>query len=339
MKKLYSIIALFLSVLMLSAATAPAAPKAKAKAKAKRRKVSRSIKYLCSYDKSMQPALLMVAKTTDKPRPLFVVLHTWSGGCGQGEDYAKRLQKHDVHMISPHFRGPNTVGNKLAMGSEAAVTDVIDALKYMLKNYKIDQSRIYLIGGSGGGYMSLLVSSRHREPWAGVSAWCPISDLAAWQSQKIKGYYGHLMRTLGDTQKDPAAKAEALRRSPVSYLAGVTFPLDITHGIFDKVVPVSHALNAFNLVAAPADRFSAEEVAYINKNKRVPKGFPAVSGTVGKHKIYVRRISGNVRCTLFHSGHSINREAGILWLLKQQKGKPADFSAVDSNTESSRLAR
>ena len=86
MKKLYSIIALFLSVLMLSAATAPAAPKAKAKAKAKRRKVSRSIKYLCSYDKSMQPALLMVAKTTDKPRPLFVVLHTWSGGCGQGED-------------------------------------------------------------------------------------------------------------------------------------------------------------------------------------------------------------------------------------------------------------
>ena len=118
----------------------------------------------------------------------------------------------------------------------------------------------------------------------------------------------------------------------MNHLEGVSYPLDISHGLFDRIVPVEHAINAFNKVAAPKDRFSEAEVKDI-KARKFSK-FPVVNEKLGKSKIYVRRVSGNVRLTIFHAGHSIMPGVGIQWLLKQQKGKPADFSAIKSNEAS-----
>ena len=42
---------------------------------------------------------------------------------------------------------------------------------------------IYIIGGSGGGHAALLLAARYPELWTAVSAWCPISDIAAWHKQ------------------------------------------------------------------------------------------------------------------------------------------------------------
>ncbi len=53
----------------------------------------------------------------------------------------------------------------------------------MRKTLAIDPQRIYLVGVSGGGHMALLMAGRAPEVWAGVSAWCGISDLAAWHRQ------------------------------------------------------------------------------------------------------------------------------------------------------------
>ena len=312
--------------------------------KAKKAKLpAKEITYLCSYDNSQQPALILVAKSKE-PRPLFVTLHTWSSNYKQCNGaYAKRLVAHDVHMIAPDFRGKNTVGNPLSMGNDAAISDIIDAVKYMQKNYNVDNNRIYLVGGSGGGYMSLLTSSRNRDIWAAVSSWCPISDLVVWHAyydkkpDAKKSYGIHIEKNIGNPIKDEKAKAEAIKRSPVTYLEGVTYPLDISHGVFDPVVPVEHAIRAFNKVAAPKDRFSEEDIKNI-KARKFGK-FPAVKETLGKSRIYVRRTSGNVRLTIFHAGHSIMPGVGIQWLLKQQKGKPADFSNIKSNESSAALGR
>ena len=59
----------------------------------------------------------------------------------------------------------------------------------------------------------------------------------------------------------------------------------------------------------------------------------------GRYKIYVRRVSGNARINIFHAGHSILGATGIKWLLKQKKGKPADFSEIKSNEKSAALGR
>ena len=303
----------------------------------------KEITYLCSYDNSQQPALILVAKSKES-RPLFVTLHTWSSNYKQCRgSYSTRLAAHDVYMIAPNFRGQNTVGNPLSMGSDAAISDILDAVKYMQKNYNIDNDRIYLIGGSGGGFMSLLTSSRNRDIWAAVSSWCPISDLVLWHDyydkkpDAKKSYGTHIEKNIGNPKTDEKAKAEAAKRSPVNYLEGVTYPLDISHGIFDRVVPVEHAIWAFNKVAAPKDRFSEAEIQDIKARKFAK--FPVVKEKLGKSKIYVRRVSGNARLTIFHASHSIMPGVGIQWLLKQQKGKPADFGTIKSNESSAALGR
>ena len=340
MKKLMFFVLAFAAIF-----TASAAGKA-VKAKKTEAVPVKEITYLCSFDNTQQPALVLEAKSKE-PRPLFVTLHTWSSVYKQcRSSYAGRLVKFDVYMIAPDFRGKNTVGNKLSMGSDAAISDILDAVKYMQKNYNIDNSRIYLIGGSGGGFMSLLTSSRSRDIWAAVSSWCPISDIVKWHEYyspkpgKAKGYGIHIEKNIGNPQTDENAKAEAIHRSPVTYLEGVSYPLDISHGIFDKTVSVEHAIWAFNKVAAPKDRFTEAEIAAIKnitETQKTPDGFPEVAEKFGKCKIYVRRVSGNVRINIFHGGHSIMGGIGCQWLLKQQKGKTADFSDIRSNEKGAAL--
>ena len=50
----------------------------------------------------------------------------------------------------------------------------------------VDESRVYLIGVSGGGHMAMLMAGRHPELWAGVSAWCGIADIAQWYGDHTK---------------------------------------------------------------------------------------------------------------------------------------------------------
>ena len=325
---------------------------AKKAKKAKKRQAvnvpTKEITYLCSFDNTQQPALILEAKSKDA-RPLFVTLHTWSSNYKQCRgSYAGHIVKHDAYMIAPNFRGQNTVGNKLSMGSDAAISDILDAVKYMQKNYNIDNNRIYLIGGSGGGFMSLLTSSRSRDIWAGVSSWCPISDIVKWHEYyspkpgTARGYGIHIEKNIGSPQTDEKAKAEAIHRSPVTHLEGVSYPLDISHGIFDKVVPVEHAIWAFNKVAAPKDRFTDAEIEAIKNianTKKTPEGFPEVTEKYGRYKIYVRRVSGNVRINIFHAGHAILGGTGVQWLLKQEKGKAADFTNINSNVKSAALGK
>lgn len=44
--------------------------------------------------------------------------------------------------------------------------------------------QIFLLGGSGGGHMALLLAAKAPVRWKGGSAWAPITDLAAWHHDK-----------------------------------------------------------------------------------------------------------------------------------------------------------
>ena len=47
-------------------------------------------------------------------------------------------------------------------------------------------------------------------------------------------------------------------------------------------------------------------------------------------RIHVRRTSANVRFTLMEGGHAGNYPAGLDFLARQAKGRPADFSLPES---------
>lgn len=305
-----------------------------------------------TYDGTLQPCYFYAPeKAKTEPVPLVVGLHTWSGDWRFADHYLISYwyaKKHGWAMVGPNFRGPNKTPS--ACGGEAAVQDIVDAVDYAKAQVKIDPKRVYIIGGSGGGHMTLLMAGRHPEIWAGCAAFCPITDVARWHADSLlkhpgRGpYYATMLE--GACGGTPAEKPdEYSRRSPLTWLANAkvaNVPVYIVTGIHDGwtgSVPIGHALRAFNALAVNEnDRVSESDIAFIEENQRIPDGLVGESKEDPfygeKIRIHFRRTSGNVRMTLFEGGHAGNFEAGLDFLSRQVKGQPADFALPATATGS-----
>jgi len=289
----------------------------------------REVKIKSSIDGSDQPAYFFSPIDTEKAVPLLVALHTWSGNYKQ--KYHKPIEEHCIRKkwayMHPDFRGPNR--NPQATGSELAVQDVLDAVTYAKEHAEIDEKQVFLVGTSGGGYMSLLMAGRAPRVWAGISAWVPISDLTAWHAEnKASGrkYARDIELSCGGPPgKSGEVDARYRRRSPLTHLpkAKGIVPLDINAGIFDGhkgSVPISHSLLAFNAVAEKPDLLSKSLIDEFVGTAKVPKELiqSIKDASYGKKKILFRRISGNVRVTIFDGGHEMIPGALIAWLQEKE---------------------
>ena len=288
------------------------------------------IKYPRKADNSEQPALYYKPPDSASMRPLLVGLHTWSGDYKQGSSavYANWCIEKKWNFIHPNFRGPNR--RPEATGSELVVADILSAVEYAKKTGDVDARRIYLVGASGGGYASLLMAGRAPEIWAGVSAWVPISDLAKWHeettSRKLR-YALEIEKSIGGKPTPGSeAEAEAKKRSAITYLARANgVKLDINAGITDGhngSVPISHSLEAFNVLAEPKDVLGAELIAEFVKTAKVPEALDGQAPKdvlYGKKAVLFRRQSGSARVTIFQGGHEIVAQAALQWLAKQKR--------------------
>ena len=230
-------------------------------------KAVQTVTYLSAADNTRQPMMFYKPKV-DAPRPLLVAFHSWSNNYRQKESviYAEWCIANDWIFIHPNFRGSNN--KPQATGSELVIGDVLSAIDYAKANARVDESRIYAVGWSGGGYLGLLLAGRAPQIWAGVSAWVPISDLNAWYEQSGRlgtKYVREIAASCGGNPVAPGAAADECRkRSPLTYVDGAHgIAIDINHGIRDghsagDPVPVSQSLIAFNLLATPQDRFTEE---------------------------------------------------------------------------------
>ena len=277
-------------------------------------------------------------------RPLLVGLHTWSStfdSAGGDAVYAEWCIKQGWVFIHPDFRGPNRTPE--ALGSDRAVRDVVESVSWAQSKASIDETRIYLVGVSGGGHMAMQMAGRHPEIWAGVSAWCGISDVALWYEQHCKAgepdrYAKDIIGALGHapTRGDP----EAWKRSPLSSLSKAALvPLDIAHGIHDGrkgSVPFTHSLVAFNAVVGKKAALEEDAVQSYYDTQQLPSGWAAAKQdpVFGTRIPLFQKTHGNTRVTIFEGGHEIVHQAALNWLAKQQKGRPpvweiTDFVSVD----------
>lgn len=270
-------------------------------------------------------------KLHEQPVPLVVALHSWSSGFGHSywKKYMRECAKFGFAMIHPDFRGPNT--RPQACASDLAVQDVLNAVEYAKNNARIDPTRVYLVGCSGGGHMALVMAHRAPHVWAAVSAWVPPTDLAAWYRQcenTVVRYADDLKAVCGGPPGTPAADRQYRKRSPLFHLAAAKgLPIDINAGIHDShtkgSTPISHSLRAFNVLAQANGhgdkRLTKEQVEYLVKRKKVP---PSLTDTWEpdirrRTKILFRRAAGPVRLTLFDGGHEIDFYAAVRWLAQQ----------------------
>ena len=330
-----------LALLLLAAAVGAAEPKVAAKrpsaAETKAAALKLAIDVPSSKDGTLQKVIYWrpesAARLADGPAvPLLVFLHSWSGGFEQGPPWIDQAKKMGWVLVAPDFRGPNS--RPEACASDLASQDILDAVAFARRDARIDETRIYLVGGSGGGHMSLVMAARAPELWAGVSAWVPISDLAAWhaESKARKNNYAKMLEQSCGGAPGPATEAEYRHRSPLFHLAAAKgVPLDINTGIHDGhtgSVPVSHSLRAFNVLALPDKQISAEDIDFMVREQKIPATLAAEKQDDPERQkaVLFRRTSGNARVTVFEGGHDSESSAAVLWLSRQRKGQPADWS-------------
>lgn len=273
--------------------------------------------------------------------PLLVFLHSWSGGCEQGPPWIEHAKKLGWVLVAPDFRGVNN--RPEACASDLASQDILDAVAFARRDARIDAARIYLVGGSGGGHMSLVMAARAPDLWAGVSAWVPIADLAAWhaESKARRNNYAKMIEQSCGGAPGPATESEYRYRSPLFHLtAAKGVPLDINTGIHDGhagSVPVSQSLRAFNALAAPEKQIGAQDIDFMVREQRIPESLAGEKQDDPERQktVLFRRASGNTRVTVFEGGHDSEASAALLWLSRQRKGQPADFSLGRADTAGS----
>ena len=200
-----------------------------------------------SIDGSQQPSLFHKVDS-NMGKPLLVGLHTWSADrFNQEKNMLPFAEGLGWNLLLPEFRGPNlnsnTIGTK-ACGSILAKQDIIDALNYVLTNYEIDKKNIYLLGGSGGGHMALLMAAYKPLIWKAVASFCPITDLSKWYYDN-PSYTPHIHYCCGGKPEGQNMK-EYVERSPISYIDQIAKSnTKIFHGKYDKSVPFTHSLNLY----------------------------------------------------------------------------------------------
>jgi dienelactone hydrolase len=275
-------------------------------------------------DRSPQPALWL-PPAGDGPRPLLVVLHSWSTGYENiaGVPFARWGQQRGWAVVQPDYRGP--FDRPQATGSDLAVQDVLDAIDFASRDEGVDPERVFVVGFSGGGMMSLLLAGRHPDRFAGVVSWVPIDDLSAWYEYTRAADPRYAEEIAASCGGDPTAVAAALaeceRRSPRAYLAAARrarVPIYIGHGLDDPVVPPDHALRAFNRLVAPKDAVAPNVVAATARNElpqgaRSSTGVPTYFHAPDPSVLFARR-SGPVTVALFDGEHDMVYNPGLEWM-------------------------
>lgn len=263
-----------------------------------------------------------------EPRPLLVLLHTWGGTYEQKlTNYIDQAFIHNWHCIMPDFRGPNWHPD--ACGSLKARQDILDAVDWAENNLEIDADRIYLIGGSGGGHMTLRMCGHAPKVFAAASAWCGISDVGAWHHEHVKEgvedkYARDIVASLGGAPgSSPQVDQQILERSPLPHMHNASkMHLDIAHGIHDGKkgsVPFWHSIWAYNRIAAKLGEpeVTQSEIQQLWNQGRLdyPQlGETDPDPTYGGKQIYLRRRAGNCRLTIFDAGHEALPHAACNWL-------------------------
>lgn len=297
--------------------------------------ILREVRIPSSMDGEAQPVRYWAPdRAADSSTPLLVFLHSWSGDYTQDNSkWLKAAAERGWIFVHPNFRGRND--HPEACGSRLARQDVIDALNYSLKTWKVDRTRIYLCGVSGGGHMTMLMAAYYPDRFSAASAWVGISDLAAWHEfhkAKEKGRpsrYAIMMEKCmegrpGDSKAVDAAYRE---RSPLFHLRQASeCPLDINTGVNDGhtgSVPVSHSLKAFNEIARArkSQPISDDEIGQLTRDRKLkhPLKSDQITDSSYGRAIFLRRESGPSRVTVFDGGHESVPGAALNWLSQQKR--------------------
>jgi predicted esterase len=129
--------------------------------------------------------LVLHPKQARSKAPLYVVLHSAGHDVHSCLACTTQVGNHDIYHAPEDFfalyldcranKGDWWWGDDKYKGPEVSPTDkrVIDTVKWVIKQYDIDENRVYLSGNSMGGSGTLGIGTRHGDVFAAIKANVP----------------------------------------------------------------------------------------------------------------------------------------------------------------------
>ncbi len=155
------------------------------------------------------------------------------------------IEELGIAVIQPNVRGSSGFGKTFltlddGMKREDSVKDIGALLDWVATQPDLDASRVLIMGGSYGGYMSLAVSTHYADRIAGSVDEVGISHFVTFL-QNTESYRRDLRRAEYGDERDPAMRAFFDRISPLSNAQKITKPLFVIQGRNDPRVPFTEA--------------------------------------------------------------------------------------------------
>jgi len=169
--------------------------------------------------------------------PAVVYIH--GGPVSQSMDgfnrFIQYMNNQGYLVIAPNYRGGSGYGkefqeaNRFDAGGEE-LNDVLGAADFIRRTGFVDPAKLIVMGGSYGGYLTMMAVTRHPEMWA---AGVPIVPFVNWFTE-FENEDPQLQESdrlfMGDPVKDKALWTD---RSPINFISKVKAPLLILAGAND----------------------------------------------------------------------------------------------------------
>ncbi len=178
--------------------------------------------------------------------PAIVYIH--GGPAAQSVDSFNRFIQYIVNqgyvVIAPNYRGSTGYGKaftdaNLGDAGGQELNDVLDAAEWIKQSGFVDPKKLIVMGGSYGGYLSMMAVTKAPEMWA---AGVPIVPFVNWfteianEDPSLREYD---LATMGDPVKNKALYED---RSPINFVDQIKAPLLLLAGGNDPRCPAEESL-------------------------------------------------------------------------------------------------
>ncbi|KAJ7032743.1 Alpha/Beta hydrolase protein [Mycena alexandri] len=157
-------------------------------------------------------------------------------------------------ILYPNVRGSNGYGKRFMAADdvekrEDSVKDIGALLSHVEQsmNGELDASRIAVIGGSYGGYMTLACMIHFPTKFACGLANFPIAHWPSFLEKTAPVRQAHRRGEYGD-ERIPEIRAFLEKISPINRTSEILAPLQIAHGDSDSRVPVDQAIRMYQTI-------------------------------------------------------------------------------------------
>ena len=240
-------------------------------------------------------ALLYVPRNMQRNGQNAAIVYVHGGPAAQSVNSFNRFIQHIVNqgymVIAPNYRGSTGYGkefqqaNLFDMGG-GDLQDVLAATDFLMATGYPDKKKLVVMGGSYGGYLSMMAVTKAPELWA---AGVPIVPFVNWFTE-IQNEDPVLQQSDRATMGDPEKKPDFFReRSPFFFVDKIKAPLLLLAGAHDPRCPPEETTQVVDAVKKQGG--IADAKIYENEGH----GFSKVENQIDAYQRVTNFLKAHVR--------------------------------------------